>query len=392
MFSIPLMLQWAAQQTVRAVFPKGSGSLSEKVARIHEIKRSNPDNIGCACFDQSYFDSLSPALQERLLKCLNSGIENPTSEVGTYACQPDDYDEFRPFFVKVLEAYHKVDLSKVKHVNNWSLAGVPELPASGKLDLSELGLPKTSMRVRTGRNLKRFPLPGSMTKQDRIDLEIAMGKVFEKLYTMSGFGGQYYSITPGHPNFIDDAKYSQLVKEHLMFKDMSSDTYLVAAGISEEWPYGRGCYVSANRNLIIWVGEEDHLRIISMKKGFILNDVFDNLKAALDVIENLIDGGCAFSDDFGVVTSCPTNIGTAMRASIHIKVPKLTAGGTDAKAKAIAKPLGLSVRGVGGEHTPIGADGTIDISPSARFCISEAEIIIALYKGIKLLIEKENES
>jgi creatine kinase len=43
------------------------------------------------------------------------------------------------------------------------------------------------------------------------------------------------------------------------------------------------------------------------------------------------------------------------------------------------------VRGLGGEHTPIGADGTVDISPSARFCITEAEIITALYKGIKRL-------
>jgi creatine kinase len=40
------------------------------------------------------------------------------------------------------------------------------------------------------------------------------------------------------------------------------------------------------------------------------------------------------------------------------------------------------VRGVGGEHTPIGADGTVDISPRARFCITEAQIITALYLGI----------
>ena len=45
----------------------------------------------------------------------------------------------------------------------------------------------------------------------------------------------------------------------------------------------------------------------------------------------------------------------------------------------------LSVRGLGGEHTPIGADGTVDISPSARFCIKESEIITALYKGIEQL-------
>jgi protein-arginine kinase len=78
-----------------------------------------------------------------------------------------------------------------------------------------------------------------------------------------------------------------------------------------------------------------------------------------------------------------------MRASVHIQIPKLTAGGSDAKAKEIMKPMGLSVRGMGGEHTPIGADGTVDISPSARFCISEAEIVTALYKGISEVMAAE---
>jgi len=176
-----------------------------------------------------------------------------------------------------------------------------------------------------------------------------------------------------------------------MFKDMAADSYLTAAGIASDWPHGRGCYVSEDREFIIWLGEEDHLRIMCMKKGTLLNEVFDRLKSAVDVVESKIEGGCAHSKDFGVVTSCPTNIGTGMRASVHIQLPNLTKDGTDTKAKAICKPLGLSVRGLGGEHTPIGADGTVDISPSARFCISEAEIVIALYKGIKLLKEKEDE-
>merc|ERR1711890_199125 len=87
-----------------------------------------------------------------------------------------------------------------------------------------------------------------------------------------------------------------------------------------------------------------------------------------------------------------TNMGTGMRASLHIPLPNLTSDGTDTKAKEVAKPLGLSVRGVGGEHTPIGADGTVDISPSARFCISEAEIVTALYKGISLLKAQEDKA
>lgn len=90
------------------------------------------------------------------------------------------------------------------------------------------------------------------------------------------------------------------------------------------------------------------------------------------------------------MTSCPTNCGTGMRASVHIALPKLTKGGSDVRAKEICKPLGLSVRGLGGEHTPIGEDGTVDISPSKRFCISESEIVVALYKGIKLVKEAED--
>jgi creatine kinase len=246
------------------------------------------------------------------------------------------------------------------------------------------------MRVRTGRNLADFPLPGAMSQSDRINMEKRLTTAFKKLISDPEYGGNYYSLTPGHPNFIDEKKYKELVKAHIMFKDMSSDPYLVAAGIAHDWPYGRGCYVSEDRGFIIWVGEEDHMRIMAMQKGTMLNAVFDRLKGAIDVVGGLPGLSFATSDDYGVVTSCPTNLGTAMRASVHIQLPKLTSDGTDRKAKEVCKPLGLSVRGKGGEHTPIGADGTCDISPRARFCISEAEIVTALYNGISLLKEAED--
>ena len=40
---------------------------------------------------------------------MRSGIENPDSNMGCYACQPEDYDRFKPFFSKALAKYHKVD-------------------------------------------------------------------------------------------------------------------------------------------------------------------------------------------------------------------------------------------------------------------------------------------
>jgi len=360
------------------------------VSKILEIKDKHPDNCMAQAFDKKYYDTLTDVNKIRLLTCCLSGVVNPDSCMGCYAMNPKDYDDFSPFYKKALSMYHKVDLNVKKHQNNWSLKGVAGLPDDGNLDLSKLGVPDLSMRVRTGRNLSKYPLPGAMTKQNRIDMELDMGKVFDKLIADPKYGGKYVSITPGHKNLIDAAEYEKYVKAHIMFKDMSADSYLVSAGIAMDWPHGRGCYVSEDKGFIIWVGEEDHLRIMCMQKGSILNKVFDRLETAVKVTSSNIDGGCAMSKDYGVVTSCPTNIGTGMRASVHIALPNLTKGGSDEKAKAAAKPLGLSVRGMGGEHTPIGADGTVDISPSSRFCITEAEIVTALYLGIKLLKEKED--
>ena len=359
------------------------------LARIATLQPANPQNIALQSFDRSYFDSLDATAQARLLQCMNSGIENPDSEMGCYACQPGDYDALRPFFAKALAAYHKVG-EDARHMNNWSLDGVAGLPGDGVLDMANLGLPALSMRVRVGRNLADFPLPGAMTRDDRVALERRMMQAFDLLIADPDYGGTYHSLTPGNPAQIDTAAYQALVDDHVMFKDMSNDPYLVTAGIAADWPHGRGCYVSQDRGFIIWVGEEDHLRIMCMERGTVLNRVFDRLKTALDVVSGIEGLSFATSDDYGVVTSCPTNLGTGMRASVHIQLPNLTSDGTDKRAKAIAKPLGLSVRGAGGEHTPIGADGTVDISPSARCCITEAEIIAALYKGIALLKAQED--
>lgn len=178
-----------------------------------------------------------------------------------------------------------------------------------------------------------------------------------------------------------------------MFKDMDADPYLKSAGISSDWPYGRGCWQSEDGKKIIWFGEEDQLRIMVMKKGFLINEVFSELKELLDTVEGIEGVEFAKDETYGYVTSCPTNLGMGMRASVHIKCPNLTKDGDEhgnsANCKAVAGPLGLSVRGTGGEHTPIGADGTVDISPRARLFITEAKIVEALYTGVKQLLEAE---
>jgi creatine kinase len=366
-----------------------SKEAKDALARIEAIKILYPDNLMAKHFSVDYYNSLTPEKKALLLKCCKSGYENPDSGMGLYAMSPTDYDDFTEYFDVVIRDYHKIN-GNLQHINNWDISGVEGLPKNGQLDLTALGLGRTSMRVRVGRNLKDFPLPGNMTRADRVNLEARMIAAFKKLIADPNFGGTYHTLTPNNEFSIDNAQYQQLVKDHIMFKDMSEDSYLLSAGISSDWPYGRGCYVSEDKGFIVLVGEEDHLRIMCMKKGFLLNDVFDRLNSCLKVIEG--QDGCSFahSDTYGYVTSCPTNLGSGMRASVHIALPELTKKGTDvSRAKAAAKTLGLSVRGVGGEHTQAGADGTVDISPSACLCIQEAEIVVALYKGIKLLRKEE---
>ena len=385
---------------------------------VEQIRRSDPDNRCCKYLDRSYYESLSAVQRAAFWQCVCTGIHNHDSSMGCYAMKPGDYTTFKPFFGKVIGDYHKNDPAcALTHTNSWDASKVGE---NGVLDLQKLGLKEPlSMRVRVGRNLTAFNLPGAMDRAERVKFEKRMLGGFDAL--KKKFGGTVYSITPEfgpdvpNPNFIDDRQYNALVAKHIMFKDMDADPYLKSAGISSDWPYGRGCWVSRDEQKIIWFGEarrtptqpvracmhrarglappirtqEDQLRIMVMKKGYLLNEVFSELKELLDTVESIRGIDFAKDKQYGYVTSCPTNLGTGMRASVHVKLPNLTSDGTDKRAKAVAGPLGLSVRGTGGEHTPIGKDGTVDISPRARLFIKESEIIAALYDGLSKLLAAE---
>ncbi len=313
---------------------------------------------------------------------MRSGLDNPDSEMGCYACLVDDYEVLRPFFAKAISRYHGID-DQSHHVSDWTV------PQGDMLDITKFGLPALSLRIRVGRNFADLPLTSAMTLQDRTSLETRMAAVFERLQSNPELAGTYVSLTPGHPNQLTKPEYEKLVADHVIFKAMDADPYLISAGIAGDWPHGRGCYFTRDHSFIVWVGEEDHLRIMCMKKGTKLKLVLDQLHSALQIIERSADSPFARSNDFGTVTTCPTNLGTGMRASIHLNLPHLTAGGSVDRVKEIAAPLGLGIRGMGGEHTPIGADGTVDVSPRARLCITEGEIVSRLYEGIGQLIEAE---
>lgn len=106
---------------------------------IQELASEHPDNICLASLDSEYFSSLPEDLKPALLRCMNSGVTNPDSKMGCYACHPEDYDRFAPFFSNALAKYHGVEMPAT-HISSWELDSVPGMPEGGVLDLEPLGL------------------------------------------------------------------------------------------------------------------------------------------------------------------------------------------------------------------------------------------------------------
>lgn len=347
------------------------------IDEIKVIQHRYPENLMARYFHESYFRSLDSNEQAGLAQIIRTGIKNPDSHMGAYAMNPTDYDTFSPLLDPMIRNFHKVAAGTDIHQrHDWDTSRI-------SCDLSAIDpiLKDVSMRVRVARNVTTFPLPGAMSKEERVAFEALAIDAFDSLISNPAFGGRYLSITPNSSHEINKEEYERRVKTHQMFKDMSSDPYLNAAGISADWPYGRGMYISEDEDFLVWVGEEDHLRIMTMLRGGNLNTLFSRLSRGLETLETLLPP-FASSNVYGNVTSCPTNLGTGMRASLHMKLPHLTSNGRDLSLlKQESKALGLAVRGAGGEHSNAGEGGLVDISPTARLGITEHQIMHTLYDG-----------
>merc|ERR1712086_98954 len=120
-----------------------------------------------------------------------------------------------------------------------------------------------------------------------------------------------------------------------------------------------------------------------MGKGAGIKEVFDRLCRAATHIETI----CKFAHDdhLGYITSCPTNLGTALRASVHINLPKLKADKT--KLESIADQYFVQIRGTHGEDTE-SDDGVYDISNKRRLGRSEKQLVQDMIDGVRALIAR----
>ena len=116
-------------------------------------------------------------------------------------------------------------------------------------------------------------------------------------------------------------------------------------------------------------------------RGGSVQSVFNRLEKAVAALCAKLE--FAYNEQLGYLTACPTNIGCGERASVHIKLPLLSAQYSD--IEAIATKFNLQIRGVHGEHSD-SKGGVFDVSNKHRLCITEWDGVKDLVQGTQALI------
>ncbi|KAM8831444.1 creatine kinase, brain b isoform 1-T1 [Spinachia spinachia] len=308
---------------------------------------------------------------------IQTGIDNPghpfIMTVGCVAGDEETYEVFKELLDPVIEDRHGGYKPSDKHktdLNPENLQGGDDLDPDYVL----------SSRVRTGRSIRGFCLPPHCSRGERRAIE---NLSLESLDVLDGdLKGKYYALKN-----MTEEEQQQLIDDHFLF-DKPVSPLLLASGMARDWPDGRGIWHNDNKTFLVWVNEEDHLRVISMQKGGNMKEVFNRFCTGLTKIEGLFkDRGHEFmwNEHLGYVLTCPSNLGTGLRAGVHVKLPNVS---KHEKFGEILKRLRLQKRGTGGVDTAA-VGGVFDISNADRLGFSEVELVQMVVDGVNLLVDME---
>ncbi|PIE61732.1 MAG: arginine kinase [Desulfobacterales bacterium] len=303
-------------------------------------------------------------------KAVASGTANIDSSIGIYAGDSETYTLFDPVFTPIIMAYH-------------GLSAPPAISPAHKDGFDPINLPLLdpenrfirSTRIRVARCIANMPFPPNMNIEQRLKVETLATQAAASLTgDLAGTYTAFSTLPPG--------VYDTLCAQKLAFP--KGDRFQDAAGINADFPVGRGIYRSANQNFQIWVNEEDHLRIMALSQNSDIAGVFNRLARGLKGLCRHLE--FAFDPSLGFLTACPTNIGTAMRAGVHICLEKLEK--RQHLLKDIVSRHHLQIRGTSGEKTAVD-NAIFDISNARRLGVSANDIVSDLHEGLKAVIQTE---
>jgi protein arginine kinase len=227
-----------------------------------------------------------------------------------------------------------------------------------------------SSRVRLARNLAAFPFTNRASAHQKAEIEAMLRERIAKL-----------DLEP-RLDYINLQTLSLLDRQFLVERQLISRDFATTEG-------PRGVALGPHETVSVMVNEEDHLRLQVMRSGFALDEAWQGIDKVDDLLEQRIT--YAFSEEFGYLTACPTNVGTGMRASVMLHLPALELTKQIEKVFRALQKINLTVRGLYGEGSR--ASGNFyQISNQVTLGKSETTILGEIREVIPQIITYERQA
>lgn len=221
-----------------------------------------------------------------------------------------------------------------------------------------------STRIRLARNIEGINFLNKMTNEDE-------EKIINIFKNNNINGLKLYKLSD-----IDEITKLSLIEKHILSKDILNRK--------------NGAFLlSDDEKICVMLNEEDHIRIQVINPGLNFKNSYDEAKEVDENISKLAK--YAYSDKYGYLTTCPTNLGTGLRVSVMLHLPALRITGRIQKVLDVINKVNVTVRGVYGEGSSAVGD-MYQLSNKVSLGISEEDILNSVRKITDTIIKKEREA
>ena len=326
-----------------------------------------------------------------IARAINTGTMFPKAYMGIHAGDPESYDTFRDIYQPCIEGYHVGFQWDAGHAQQTDLN-----PENLSVHLTpEARALVASTRIRLARNLGApYIMNPNGSAESRIDVLNLVKRAVEKLdEDLKGRVIEHASMTE------DEEK--ALIADHFLFR--GRDKRQAACGYHEYWPHGRGIFQARDKQFNMWINEGDHLRVMVLIPSADIEAVLSKLARGLAGIERCVASETQSTQPFashpvlGIITCCPTNLGTGCRASVHMRLPRLVHSLGLEGIDEICRQHNCQARGSAGEFSELGAGKEdeftkVDISNRFRLGYSEVELVEHMITTANVLAAMETEA
>lgn len=299
------------------------------------------------------------------------GVDNPgdpyNMTIGCLAGDDESYEVFADFFDLVVEARHNGYKKTDQHSTSFDF----------KEDKSvfEKSSSTGPCRVRGNRNLKGLCLPSHCTRAERRKVENIAKEACLKL--TGEYKGKFYEAKN-----LPDIQCPEITNN---LGTGAPSTNQFPLSMSRDWPDARGVFINEQKNFAVKVNVKDHLQVIAVHSEGNLNEAFDRWCRGMKLLEeNLEEGGNGFmkTEHLGYITSCPGDLGTGLKISVQVDVPKMH---RHPRFEEVLRRLRLHKRSNSGEKQK----SLFEIFNVDRLGITELEIVHSFSESIRFLLKCE---